>query len=190
MRISCNFGYLVVLVVLRIDCSDQLSRDEVISLTFSTPLRVNVCYLLLCSSTNLALEWVKQVGMRNVFWLIVQWVHNLLRRKCVLGLFPDVRSRLSWNGCLLPVIFCSGLSSYWPSLEHVQSCKSRWNLLFFVSSRLLNHFFRVYFREEGGVIVSWELLCAGDFLMFLNRVWFVLKSTRVITNRDLTNFSI
>ena len=28
--------------VVRLDCSDQLSRDEVTSLTYSSPLRVNV----------------------------------------------------------------------------------------------------------------------------------------------------
>ena len=31
-----------LVVVVRIDCSDQLSRDEVTSLTYSSPLRVNV----------------------------------------------------------------------------------------------------------------------------------------------------
>ena len=34
------FRYLVVVV--RIECSDQLSRDEIISLTYSSPLRVDV----------------------------------------------------------------------------------------------------------------------------------------------------
>ena len=41
MRISCNFGFLVV----RIDYSDQFQRDEVMSLIFSNPLRVNVCVI-------------------------------------------------------------------------------------------------------------------------------------------------
>ena len=33
---------VTLVVVVRIDCSDQLSRDEVASLTYSSPLRVNV----------------------------------------------------------------------------------------------------------------------------------------------------
>ena len=34
----------LVLVLLRIDCSDQLSRNEAISLTSISPLRVNVSF--------------------------------------------------------------------------------------------------------------------------------------------------
>ena len=37
------FVFFVWVVVVRIDCSDQLSRDEVASLTYNSLLRVNVC---------------------------------------------------------------------------------------------------------------------------------------------------
>ena len=78
-----------------IDCSDQqLSRDEDTSLTYSSPLLVNVCVsaYLVQVQIQFALERVYRVCKRNVLWQIIpRGCHSVdmevcLRRKC-LGLW-------------------------------------------------------------------------------------------------------
>ena len=82
----------------------------------------------------------------------------------------------NWNGCLRSVIFCSGFSILFSSHQFTFSVpctilvicmKSPLSHLF---SGLSNLVFRVYFRKAGGVILSYELHCAGHFPMSLNRI--------------------
>ena len=75
---------VVIVVVVRIGCIDQLSRDEVTSLTYISTLWVNVS-----------------------FGKLFHGVAILLRRKHVLGSFPLVRARESSKGFLRSVIFWS-----------------------------------------------------------------------------------
>ena len=54
-----------------IDCSDQLLREEIISLTYSIPLRVNLCVAayFVQAQVKLALEFLYR--LRNVFGKVV-----------------------------------------------------------------------------------------------------------------------
>jgi hypothetical protein len=76
---------IVVVVVVRIDCSDQKSRNEVISLTYNSPLRVNVyvsAYFVQVQ-VQLALERVHRVCMCNVSRQIVPWGrHSVEKEVC------------------------------------------------------------------------------------------------------------
>ena len=76
---------VVVEVVVRIDCSDQKSRDEVISLTYSSPLRVNVSVsaYFFQVQVQLALERVHRVCKCNFFGQIIPWGrHSVEKEVC------------------------------------------------------------------------------------------------------------
>ena len=91
-RIDNGREYLVVVVV-RIDCSDQLSRDEVTSLTYSSPLRVNVSasVYFFQVQVQLTLERVVWVNKCNVLWQIIAWDGHSVENKWVLVSFTEVR---------------------------------------------------------------------------------------------------
>ena len=76
---------IVVVVVVRIDCSDQKSRNEVISLTYNSPLRVNVyvsAYFVQVQ-VQLALERVHRVCKCNFFGQIIPWGrHSVEKEVC------------------------------------------------------------------------------------------------------------
>ena len=134
-------------------------------------------YFFKYKSSLLLNEFFNQVGKRNVFRRIALWGRQFVKK--------EVRSRLvSWCSLTIELKWISSVCyilqmvyyiffhrTSLPSLEHVQSCKSRLNLLFLVLfSCLSNLFFLVYFRKKGSVIDSWELLCARHILMFLKRI--------------------
>ena len=76
---------MFLVVVVRIDCSDQLSRDEVTSLTYSSPLRVNVSASVYFVQVQVqpALERVHRVCKCNVFRKIVPWSrHSIEKEVC------------------------------------------------------------------------------------------------------------
>ena len=164
--------YLVIVV--RIGCSDQLSQDEVISIIYSSPLRLNVSVFptLFNYKSSLLLKEFIECASGIFLGKLFHGVAILLRRKCVLGSFPDVRlerAGMDVFGLLyfyLILVFCFHCTSL-PYLDRVQSCKSLWNRLFRVLfSGLSNLVFRVFLRKAGGVILSW----CEHFLKFLSRI--------------------
>jgi len=73
----------LVVAVVRIDCSDQLSRDEVINLTYSSPLGVNVhvsAYFVQVQ-VQLALERVHRVCKCNFFGQIIPWGRHCVEKE-------------------------------------------------------------------------------------------------------------
>ena len=73
--------FYFILVVVRIDCSHKMSQDEDISLTFSNPLRVNVCFLP--TLFKYALEKVHRVCKCNIFRQIVpRGRHSVEKEMC------------------------------------------------------------------------------------------------------------
>ncbi len=78
---------VVVVEVVRIDCSDQLSRDEVISLTYSSPLRVVVSASasFFQVQVQLLLKEFTECASAMSLGKLFHGVAILLRRKCVLG---------------------------------------------------------------------------------------------------------
>ena len=100
--------YLVVVVlVVRVDCSDQMSRGEVIGLTYSSPLRVNVsvsAYFVQVQVQFAQKEFTECAS--EISLNCSKGSPIMLRRKCVLGSLPDVRSRESCNRCLRHPLFC------------------------------------------------------------------------------------
>ena len=82
----------MTVIVVRIDCSHQMLRDEVISLTYSSPLRVNVPGYAYFAQVQdqLVLERVHRVFKCNFCRQIVPWCRDSVERKACSRL---IRSR-------------------------------------------------------------------------------------------------
>ena len=96
---------VVEVLVVRTDSGDPMSQDEVTSLTLCVFLPTLFNY-----KSSLLLKEFTECTVAMSLGKLFHGVVILLRRKCVLGSLPEVRSRESWNACLRPVLFCSGLS--------------------------------------------------------------------------------
>ena len=88
-----------------------MSQDEVTSLTYSSPLRVNVCVssYFVQLQVQLALERVHRVGMCNVFRQIVTCSHLSVKKEVCYLLFTHERAEMDR---LRPVIFVIFLVCY------------------------------------------------------------------------------
>ena len=109
-----------------------MSQDEVINLTYCSPLPVNVrvpSYFVEVQ-VQLALERVHRVRKSNVFWQNVpRGRHSIEKEVCSLArylMFALGRAEMDVYGlyCFATVlVFCFRHTSL-PSLDHAQSCRS------------------------------------------------------------------
>ena len=118
---------VVVVELVWIDCSDQMSREEVISLTYSSHLRVNVrisAYFVQVQ-VQLALERVQRVCKCNVFKQNIPRGHHSVEK--------EVCSRLvswsNWKICnillkfLNPLVYDFELTMFYLTSTDFFSCR-------------------------------------------------------------------
>ena len=136
-----------------------MSQYEVISLTYSSPLRVNVriSSYFVQAQVQLALERVHRVCSCNVFRQIIPLGRHFIEKKARSLMLAHERAEMDVYGMFyfaLVLVFFFYRTSF-PSLDHAESCKSEWSCLFLVLfSDPSNQIFRVFLRKAGGVILT------------------------------------
>ena len=90
-------------------------------------------------------------------------------------MFAHERAEMDFSGLFYfarDLVFCFHRTSL-PFLDRVKFCKSGWNYSFSscfqVCQTLSFEYFFARYLPYDGMILSWGLLCAGHFIIFLNR---------------------